>query len=479
MVLKLSAILAALFLLPSATPLAARPPNFIVILADDLGYGDLGVYGHPSIRTPRIDRMAEEGVRLTEFYAAAPVCTPSRAALLTGRYAQRSGMVRVIVPKEKWGLPDSEITLAEALKDAGYTTGMIGKWHLGGRKPYRPQRHGFDSFLGVLYSNDMTLLPLLKWPRFALLRDNKPVESPAKVKNLTRHYTLEAVRFIAANKDRPFFLFLSHTMPHVPARPSDAFAGQSAFGRYGDVVEEMDASTGEVLEALKENGIDENTMVVFSSDNGPHMGGVPRAKGDKPDKREQARGSAGDLRGAKGTTWEGGMRVPFVARWPKTIPAGGVRGGIATMMDLFPTFLKQAGAALPRDRVIDGRDLLPFLKGKQGAPHDDLYYYFRKRLFAVRSADWKLHFFKRELTAQGKVKDAVRNPHPELYNLSTDPSEKKNVAQERPDVVARLTETAKLFNEDVKPAMKLPAAPRSVFFGVLTKAPEKPERVPK
>ena len=470
------AVLAFLGLVP---PLSAKPPNFVVILADDLGYGDLGVYGHPSIRTPNIDRMAAEGVRLTEFYAAAPTCTPSRAALLTGRYPKRSGMVRVIIPKEKWGLPSSEITLAGALKKAGYTTGVIGKWHLGGRKPYRPRKRGFDSFFGVLYSNDMTLLPLLKWPRFALLRDDQPVESPAKVKNLTQRYTGEAVRFIEENKERPFFLFLSHTMPHVPARPSDEFRGRSRFGRYGDVVEELDASTGEVLRALKENGLDEQTMVVFTSDNGPFLGGVRREKSEKPNKRGQARGSAGDLRGAKGTTWEGGLRVPFVARWPGTIPAGGVRGGIATMMDLFPTFLKQAGAPLPADRVIDGRDLLPYLKGDEEAPHDDFYYYFRSRLFAVRSGDWKLHFFKKELTKQGKVKDPVKNREPELYDLAGDPPEKNNVAEDHPEVVARLTDMAKTFDDGIEPVMKLPPASRSAFFGILTSAPEDPEKVPK
>lgn len=472
---RLSIVLALLLLV---VPLSASRPNFVFILADDLGYGDLGVYGHPSIRTPNIDRMAAEGVRLTEFYAAAPTCTPSRAAFLTGRYPKRSGMVRVIVPKEKWGMPASEITLAEALKDAGYTTGMIGKWHLGGRKPYRPQKQGFDSFLGVLYSNDMTLVPLLRWPRFELLRGNKPVESPAKVKNLTRHYTDDAVRFIEQNKERPFFLFLSHTMPHVPVRPSDEFKGRSAFGRYGDVVEEIDESTGEVLRALKENGLDENTMVVFTSDNGPYLGGVVREKSEKPDKRGQARGSTGGLRGAKGTTWEGGMRVPFVARWPGTIPAGAVRDGIATIMDLFPTYLKQAEAPLPTDRVIDGRDLLPYLKGEQGAPHEDFHYYYRNRLFAVRSGNWKAHFFEKNLTTQGRVKDALRMSEPELYDLSGDAAEKHNVAEDHPEVVARLTEMAKTFDAGIEPVMKLPPAPRSVFFGILTNAPRDPEKVP-
>jgi len=479
MAFKHSPLSVVLTLLLLAGPLFANRPNFVFILADDLGYGDLGVYGHPSIRTPNIDRMAAEGVRLTEFYAAAPTCTPSRAAFLTGRYPKRSGMVRVIVPKEKWGMPDSEVTLAEALKDAGYTTGMIGKWHLGGRKPYRPQRHGFDSFFGVLYSNDMTLVPVFKWPRFALLRGNKSVESPAKVRNLTRHYTAEAVRFIEQHKERPFFLFLSHTMPHVPVRPSDEFRGRSAFGRYGDVVEELDASTGEVLRALKENGLDENTMVVFTSDNGPYLGGVVREKGEKPDKRGQARGSTGGLRGAKGTTWEGGMRVPFVARWPGTIPAGAVRSGIATIMDLFPTYLKQAGAPLPADRVIDGRDLLPYLKGDERAPHDDFYYYYRSRLFAVRAGDWKAHFFQKELTAHGNVKGSVKINEPVLYDLSGDAAEKHNVAKDHPEVVARLTEMARTFDAGVEPVMKLPPAPRSVFFGILTNAPHDSAKTPK
>ena len=446
-----------------------RGPNFIVILTDDLGYGDLGVYGHPTIQTPQIDRMANEGVRLTEFYSAAPACTPARAALLTGRYPIRSGMVRVLVPKEKWGIPASEITLAEALKKQAYATACIGKWHLGGRRPFRPLRNGFDYFYGLLHSNDMSFLPALKWPRIDLLRNDKVIESPAKVKTLTRRYTEEAIRYIEQHRGEPFFLYLAHTMPHEPVRPSDEFRGKSAHGPYGDVVEEIDWSTGEILKTLRRLGLDENTLVVFTSDNGPSLVGNGK----------KSTGSAGVLRGGKATTWEGGMRVPLIARWPGQISAGLVRGGIATTMDLFTTFVTLAGGQIPSDREIDGQDITPLLKDSGRSPHQALYYYFRSQLFAVRQKQWKLHLFKRDLSPKGKPKPPVRCSEPQLYDLSSDPSETEDLATNHPGLVARLAEQAQSFDAGIEPVMKLPRPSRSVLSGVFTQAPKSPDTVPK
>jgi arylsulfatase A-like enzyme len=423
--------------------------------------------------------MAAEGVRLTEFYSAAPTCTPARAALLTGRYPLRSGLVRVLVPKEKWGIPRSEITLAEALKEAGYTNAIIGKWHLGGRKPYRPLRNGFDYFFGLLHSNDMTFVPVINWPRIALFRNDEPVESPAKVRTLTRRYTEESVKFIGENKDQPFFLYLAHTMPHAPLRPSKDFKGHSGYGAYGDVVEEIDWSTGEVLKALKENGVDENTFVVFTSDNGPYLGGVDQNAAVDATRRKKTRGSAGPLRGAKGTTWEGGMREPLIARWPAKIPAGKVRDGIASQMDLFTTFLEAAGAPVPSDRVIDGKNILPMLAGDQPSPHEDFYYFFRSRIFAVRSGNWKLHLIVRNVDSMGQPADPLRLKKPQLYDLRKDPGEQNDVAAGHPDIVARLSQQATSFAAGITPVMKLPPASRSVVSGITTHAPKDPERVPK
>lgn len=448
----------------SVGPIIARPPNFVIILADDLGYGDLGVYGNRVIRTPRIDRMAAEGVRLTEFYSVAPSCTPARAALLTGRYPYRSGLTRVLVPKEKWGLPASEVTLGEALQGEGYATACIGKWHLGGRKVYRPSRHGFDVFYGVLFSNDMALLPWVKWPRFQLLSGDRVVESRAKVKYLTRNYTEQAIRFLEANRERPFFLYLAYTMPHVPQAASEPFRGQSAHGVYGDAVEEIDWSVGQVLDSLDRLELSSDTLLVFTSDNGPWVRGSR--------KKKIKGGSAFPLRGSKGTTWEGGVRVPMIARWPERLPRGEVRDGVATLMDLFPTFIELAGGALPQDREIDGRDILGFLRGAEGSPHKQFYYYDHTRIFAVRSGDWKLHLWKRELARRGKLKQPVRCDPPELYNLREDPGERLDRAAEHPEITARLREDARAFHDSITPVMRLPTPKKAIFKGVLTPAPK-------
>ena len=454
--------------LASLTSAAERKPNFVILLADDLGYGDLGVQGHPKIKTPSIDRMAAEGVRLTEFYSAAPTCTPARAALLTGRYPARSGLVRVLLPKEKWGIPASEITLAEALKQEGYATALIGKWHLGGRKPFRPNKHGFDYFFGLLFSNDMTVLPVLRWPRLELWRNDKPIESPAKVKTLTRRYTEEAVSCIEQHRDKPFFLYVSYTMPHAPLRPSDEFRGKSDFGDYGDVVEEIDWSTGRILQALNDTGLDDETLVIFTSDNGPWKAGENQER--------QTRGSAGRLRGVKGTTWEGGMRVPFVARWPGRLPAGSVRSGISVMTDLFTTLIELAGGEVPSDRDIDGKNIMPMLEGRARSPHSEVYYYFRKRMFAVRSGEWKLHLFKRVVGPGGRPSDPVRPKKPELYNLVNDPEESRDLAGRHPEIVERLSELGQSFQATVKPALRLPGRWRSISSGLTTQAPKSEKR---
>ncbi|MGH9840410.1 MAG: sulfatase family protein, partial [Blastocatellia bacterium] len=346
-------LLAALCGLHAFSSVAAQTkdkPNIIVILADDLGYGDLACYGHPTIATPNLDRMAAEGMKFTQFYAGASVCTPSRAALLTGRYPVRSGVTRVLIPKSTGGLPESEVTIAETLGDAGYATMCVGKWHLGSRRPHLPLNHGFDHYYGIPYSNDMSPWAQPDNPTFngdpphPLLRDFEVTnrEEPDQTQ-LTRLYTDESVKFIReqAKKKKPFFLFLAHTFPHVPLYASASFKGKSRRGLYGDTVEEIDASCGDILRALKELGIERETLVVFTSDNGPWIG------------KKLDGGSPGPFNEGKVSTWEGGFRVPFIARWPGRIAAGVTTRAFATAMDLFPTFVNLAGGKAPADRVMD------------------------------------------------------------------------------------------------------------------------------
>ena len=458
-----------LFSLAAAfAPPAAAKPNFVVILLDDLGRGDIGAYGNTVIRTPNLDRIAAEGVRLTEFYSPSPTCSPARAALLTGRHPLRTGVTRVFVPKEKWGFPAAEITLAEHLQSAGYATACIGKWHLGGRKAFRPGLHGFDRFYGVLYSNDMTVLPLLKWPRFELLDEDTPVESPAAPENLTRNYTAQAIRFLQAQSKQPFFLYLAYTMPHVPLAVSAEFADKSRYGLYGDVVEELDAGVGRVLDAVEALGIDGETFVFVTSDNGPWPGD-PKTPG----------GSAGGLRGSKGTTWEGGLRTPFLARAPGRLPAGETRDGIATLMDLFPTISAAAGLALPEGVVYDGRNILGLLEGRAASPHERVFFSDTRKIHAVRSGHWKLKLYERSVDRKGRTRPARENAAPELYNLVDDPGERRDVARSRPEVVARMIAQARKFEDGVEPTMKLPPRGRSVVFGILTHGPKRPEKTPR
>ena len=443
----------ACFALASAALPAADPPNVIIIYADDLGYGDLGCYGHPTLRTPHLDRMAAEGLRFTAFYSAAEVCTPSRAALLTGRLPPRNGMCsdarRVLFPNSAGGLPASEITLAEGLKSRGYATACIGKWHLGHLPEYLPLRHGFDAYFGIPYSNDMDrtpeapkgrdafLDPRIEYWNVPLVQNREVVERPADQRTLTKRYTQAAVDFIQANRERPFFLYFAHTFPHVPLFTSSEHLGRSPRGLYGDVVEELDASVGRVLQTLRETGLQRRTLVVFSSDNGPWL------------TYDQQGGSAGLLRDGKGSTWEGGMRVPGIFWWPSKIAAGKVTQEMASTLDLLPTCIKLSGGELPTDRTLDGFDLGPLLFGDSASPRDTMFYYRGTRLFALRKAAFKAHFLTQ--TGYGQAQAEAHDP-PLLYHLGHDPGERFDVARQYPEVVAEMIQLAAAQRASLEPA---------------------------
>lgn len=413
-------------------------PNIVIIFADDLGYGDLGSYGHPTIRTPNLDRMATEGMKFTQFYVGAPVCTPSRAALLTGRLPIRSGMMsakrRVLFPNSSKGLPPDEITTAEALKTEGYATAAIGKWHLGHESPYLPTDNGFDYYYGIPYSNDMHSEKRGD-PPIPLMRNKQIIEQPADQRTLTKRYTEESLKFIRDNKDGPFFLYLAHTFPHVPLYASEAFRGTSSRGLYGDVVEEIDWSAGRIMQELNSRGLAENTLMFFTSDNGPWL------------TKDQKGGSAGLLRNGKGTTWEGGMREPAIAWWPGTIAPGQVSQALATTMDLFSTALALAHVDPPADRVIDGVNLIPVLTGKAKSVREMIFYYREEQLFAVRKGPWKAHF----ITQSSYVGDKpVTHDPPELYNLEEDPSERFNLAGEYPEIISGIREAVQKHRAKLK-----------------------------
>ncbi len=418
---------------------AAERPNFIIVFTDDQGYQDVGCFGSPLIRTPRLDRMAAEGMKFTDFYVAGPVCTPSRAALLTGCYPKRIGVTRVLFPKEKGGLKPEHVTVAEVLKSRGYATMCIGKWHVGDQPESMPLRQGFDTFFGLPYSNDMK--PEL------LIRGDEVIENPAVQETLTERYTEEAVRFITENKDRPFFLYLPHTMPHIPLSASERFKGKSPRGLYGDVIEAIDWSTGEILDTLARLGIDERTLVVFTSDNGPWL------------EKGKDGGCALPLRSGKGTTWEGGMREPCIVRWPGHVPVGAVCREMALSMDLMPTFARLAGAELPAGAAVDGRDVWPLMAAAPGAktPHEAFFYWNDSNLQAVRSGRWKV-----VLHAQGPAKEDEEPSLPdELYDLKYDIGETMNLALYYPHVVEPLRALAAKHCKELKgslgkPRKKLP-----------------------
>lgn len=435
-----------------ATQADSRPPNLIIIFTDDMGYGDLGCYGHPVIDTPHLDRMAAEGQRWTSFYTAASVCTPSRAALLTGRLPVRSGMAsdrrRVLFPDSLGGLPQDEITIARALQQAGYATACIGKWHLGHREQFLPTNHGFDYYFGIPYSNDMDNVsglggfranypvPQVEYFNVPLLRNTEIIERPADQTTLTRRYTEEVVRKIEAYREQPFFIYYPQTFPHVPLFVSEQFQGRSAAGLYGDVIEEIDWSVGEIRRALEQWDLADNTLVVFTSDNGPWL-----------PYREHG-GLSGPLRDGKGTTWEGGMRVPAIFWWPGQIEPAVIRE-IGCTLDLFPTALALAGVELPDDRLWDGYDLSPTLLGTGPHQRDEMLYYRGTQLYAVRQGPWKAHFITQGAYQGG----APRQEHdpPKLFQLDHDVPERFNRAEEFPEVLQRLQALADRHRATVVP----------------------------
>ena len=418
-----------------AAPLFAadeKPPNIVMILCDDMGYGDLHCYGS-NLHTPNLDRMASEGVRFTNHYSANPVCSPSRAGLLTGRYPTRVGVPRVLFPQDTSGLSLSETTMANMLKGKGYKTMCIGKWHLGRPAQYLPTSRGFDEYFGIPYSNDMTPRPLM--------HNTDVIEEPAKLEALTPRYTEQAVKFIERSKDSPFFLYLPHTYPHIPLGASSRFRGKSNAGLYGDVIEELDWSAGEVLQALKRNGLDNNTLVMFSSDNGPWYQGSP-----------------GALRGRKGMTYEGGVREPFIARFPGKIPGGQVCHGITSMLDIFPTVARLTGAALPSN-PLDGVDIWPILSGKQKQMEREALLYFDDvHLQCARWGKWKLHIARYNALAYSPPPAIGRINLPvspvELYDLENDLEESYDVAPEQPKIVSeiqsRIERLIKTFPADIQ-----------------------------
>jgi arylsulfatase A len=422
---------------------AQRRPNIIFIYADDMGYGDIGCYGAKAIKTPNLDRMAAEGLRLTSFYSVSPICTPSRAALMTGRYAARMGidqmrLANVLFPTDKTGLPQSETTVARALKERGYATACIGKWHLGRVGPHRAIDHGFDYYFGIPYSNDMTPTPIM--------RNDDVVEEPAKQDTLTRRYTEEGISFIERAKGQPFFLYLAHNMPHIPLHASERFRGKSAGGLYGDVVEELDWSVGEVLNALKRFGLDRDTIVFFSSDNGPWY-----------------QGSAGPLRGRKGWTYDGGVREPGIVRWPGSIRPGRVSDEPVATIDFFPTVLALAGErniAAASKQPLDGKNILPFLLGQETKSPETVYLFFDgPYLQTARAGRWKIHVARwnipRYTAASGQQKN-VRLATPELFDMNVDLGESYDVAADQPSVVrdlrARIIAALRTFPQETQQA---------------------------
>lgn len=422
-------------------------PNFIIIFTDDQGYADLGCFGGTQVKTPRIDQMAAEGAKLTSFYVAAPLCTPSRAALMTGSYPKRVNMATgnnfpVLLAGDAKGLNPEEITIAEILKDVGYKTGMFGKWHLGDQPEFLPTRQGFDEFFGIPYSHDIHPFhqkqKIYNFPSLPLLDMETVIEMDPDADYLNQRITNRAVAFIEKNKEQPFFLYLPHTSPHRPLLASPKFMAEAS-GEvretlkkekengtidyitrnkiYPQTIAEIDWSVGKILDALKKNGLDENTFVIFTSDNGPTVG------------------SAFPLRGKKGRTFEGGMRMPTVVRWPGKIPASSVIDEFLTAMDLFPTFAKLAGAAIPSDRIIDGKDIFSVLKDDKKSPYEVFFYYKEETLEAVRSGKWKMRI-------AGKSS-------PELYDLENDISESTNVLENHPEVGARLRDYASEFEKEL------------------------------
>jgi arylsulfatase len=446
-----------------------RPPNIVIILTDDQGYADIGCFGAKEIKTPNLDRMAREGMRFTDFYVAQAVCTASRAALMTGCYPNRVGLHGALNHQSPIGISDDELLLPQILKSRGYATGAFGKWHLGCQPKFMPTRHGFDEFFGIPYSNDNgPLHPTMRGlPSLPLYAGEDVIDHDPDQSRFTRRITENALSFIQRNRAKPFFLYVPHIMPHVPIHASENFKGRSAGGLYGDVIEEIDWSVGEILDSLKENGVDDRTLVFFFSDNGPFLSYGSHA------------GHAEPLREGKLTTWDGGMRSPCILRWPGVTPAGRVCTSPVMSIDLLPTLANLVGADLP-SKPIDGLDILPLLEGRSGAtsPHEALYFYAGEELQAVRSGDWKLHVAHEYLTPAGPPRSdgkpanfehmkpegmeasgirgiasrhgyRVERTPAALYDLRTDPGEAQDVSAGHPDIVRRLQEFAEKARADL------------------------------
>lgn len=451
---------------------AETRPNIVIIFADDLGYGDLACYGHPHHQTPHLDRMAAEGAKLTQFYVPTPFCAPSRGTLLTGRYPWRHGVWKNPTPDagiNDVGLPAEEVTIAEALHAAGYATSCIGKWHLGHQPQFYPRTQGFDEYYGILYSNDMRPVQVMQ--------DESVAEYPVVQATLTRRYTERAVNFIRRNQKRPFFLYLPHAMPHKPLAASETYYNKSGHGLYADVIHELDAGIGDVMTAIRDLGLDERTLVVFTSDNGPWFGG-----------------SSGGLRGMKGATWEGGLRVPGLVRWPGRIPAGKTRSAPCGTIDLLPTVLDFCGVPVPEGRVLDGVSLAAYLTGGDAPAERPLFGMRDNRLLTVRRGDYKLHISapRNNMLQQfrGRPNDWTDQRAPDgvtilapfeqyrpdqfpgvetgdaprdmmLFNIAKDPAEQHDIAAQNPDIVARLTADYNRAIKDVPEEIRAENQPRA------------------
>lgn len=438
--------------LPARAASASQPrcgPNIVLIFTDDQGYQDVGCFGAPDIETPHLDRMAAEGMRFTDFYVAQAVCSASRAALMTGCYSNRIGILGALGPSARHGIHDNELTLAEVVKQRGYATAIYGKWHLGHHQQFLPVHHGFDDYFGLPYSNDMwPYHPTAKFPPLPMIEDDRVVDpevTPEEQVQLTTWYTERAVKFIEEHRSAPFFVYLAHSMPHVPLFVSEKFKGKSKRGLYGDVIMEIDWSVGQILSTLKRLGLDEQTLVIFTSDNGPWL-----SYGDHG-------GCALPLREGKGTMFDGGCREACIMRWPGKIPAGSVCRELAATIDILPTVAGLLGVELPKDRIIDGKDIWPLMSGQPGAksPHEAYYFYWGRELQAVRSGKWKLHFPHQYRTlvepGRGGQPGQYRQANIDLalFDLENDIGETTNLADKYPEVVERLKALAEQAREDL------------------------------